>query len=100
MIAQTLEEKAQEYNLQPAEYALLNSGQRDFLARLDKFEAPYLEEKLLSDGVFNSREEYQEAFIEFKKYLALNKFSNKVLGMISEKVDRLWHQFILFTASR
>ena len=84
--------------LKPAAHALLNSEQRGFLERLDKFEAPYLEEKLIGEGKFSSKGEYQEAFTEFKKFSALNIFyPNKRIGMPSEKVDEVWHQFILFT---
>lgn len=86
------------YNgLEPAEHALVTREQRDFLERLGSFEAPYLEEKLLSEGVFDSSEEYQRAFTEFKRYAALNEMGNSPLGMSSKRVDEVWHQFILFT---
>ena len=77
------------HNIQPNHYELFN--------RLDNFQAPYLEEKLLKDGVFNSPEEYQEAFREFKKFVGLVAISKEKLGMTSKLVDQVWHQFILFT---
>ena len=51
----------------------LSEEQKDFVRSLDKFEAPYVEEKLLKDGKFESSEEYKEAFTEFKKYMTLIK---------------------------
>ncbi len=68
-----------------------------FMKRLEKFEAPFLEEKLVEKGIFSSHEEYAETFSEFKKYVALGKLTGKPLGMTSKKVDEVWHQFILFT---
>ncbi len=95
-----LENKVMNYeltDLKPAHYALINREQRELLGNLEKFQAPYLEEKLLQEGKFSSKKEYVEAFTEFKKYVALNKFSSKPLGMTSKKIDEVWHQFILFT---
>jgi hypothetical protein len=84
MLTATLEDELKDY--------------QDHLDKLEDFEAHYLEKKLLQERVFNSREEYQEAFTEFKKYAALsNIFEGEQLGMVSEKVDAVWHQFILFT---
>jgi len=68
-----------------------------FLDKLNQFEAPFLEEKLLQNGKFKSKEDYQKAFVEFKKYAALVKISGKKLGMTSKEIDEVWHQFILFT---
>jgi len=82
----------------PLNFDSLTAEQRDLLYRLDKFEAPlYLEEKLLKEGKFDSPEDYKEAFTEFKKFVALTQLYSKRLGMISKKVDDIWHQFILFT---
>jgi len=76
----------------------LTGKQKDLLYDLDNFEAPYLEERLLSDGKLKNSEEYREVFIEFKKYVALNKISGKkMMTMLSDQVDEVWHQFILFT---
>jgi len=87
-----------EYNgLEPVNEYKLTRNQREFLKKLGSFEAPYLEEKLLESKEFNSIEKYQEAFTEFKKYVALAKFFGKNMSMTSKKVDELWHQFILFT---
>ena len=61
-----------------------------------------LTEKCVDSGVFNSKSEYNVAADECKKWLALCVvFANSgtELGMISEKVDEVWHQFILFTLS-
>lgn len=61
------------------------------------FEAPYIEEKLYKEGKFNSKEEYESAFTELKKYFILLQTEGKDTPMMSEKVDAVWHQFILFT---
>ena len=45
---------------------------------------------------YNS-DEYQEAFTEFKKYVGLIGMHGQQLAMMSEPVDNVWHQFILFT---
>ena len=61
-----------------------------------------VEEKCMDSGVFNSKLEYDTAKDECKKWLALCiVFANSGvrLGMVSEKVDEVWHQFILFTLS-
>lgn len=81
----------------PRQGILLADNQKDFLRRLSTFEAPYLEEKLRSEGLITNREEFAETFTEFKKYVALTKLTGRELGMRSTKVDNVWHQFILFT---
>jgi hypothetical protein len=70
---------------------------RQMFEVLSFFQAPYLEEKLLAKGKFLSKDEYEEAFRELKKYFVLCHVSSDGVGMISETVDEVWHQFILFT---
>ena len=76
----------------------LTDEQFDSLSRLERFEAPYVEEKLLKDGKL-VREDYQEAFTEFKRYVALVNLNKGrgAMSMSSKEVDEVWHQFILFT---
>jgi len=81
----------------PLDDAPLTADQRRMLDQLDRFEAPYLEEKLIAAGNFASTTEYQTAFIEFKKYAALGQIFDGPLAMASREVDEVWHQFILFT---
>lgn len=59
-------------------------------------DAPFLREKLLSDGIFASEEAFESAFLEWKKYMALTKWEGP-LAMTSKDVDAVWHQYILFT---
>lgn len=66
-------------------------------AALAAFQAPYLEEKLLAEGVFDDAEAYEVAFREFKRYAWLASRTEGSLPMTSEAVDDVWHQFILFT---
>lgn len=61
------------------------------------YRAPFLEQKLMQSQVFRNAKDFNTAFDEFKKYCLLNKLGYQNLGMHSEKVDALWHQFILFT---
>lgn len=75
----------------------LSEAEIDFLEKLAVFEAPFLEEKLLADSVFPSSQAYQDAFNEFKKYVALSRFFGNDLAMASTHIDNIWHQFILFT---
>ncbi len=84
-------------SLKPEIRQSLSREQESFVHSLDSFEAPYLQEKLLSDAKFSSTEGYQEAFTEFKRYIALMGLHGKKASMASEKVDEVWHQFILFT---
>ena len=67
------------------------------IKRLSDFEAPFLKEKLLMEGKVEDEKEYKKHLKEFKKYIALNMLEDKILGMTNEKVDDVWHQFILFT---
>jgi hypothetical protein len=62
-----------------------------------QFQAPFLEDKLLSTGKFENAQQYGRAFGEFKKYANLVNITNERLPMGSESVDKVWHQFILFT---
>ncbi|MCA1558006.1 MAG: hypothetical protein LC731_05635, partial [Acidobacteria bacterium] len=64
---------------------------------LFSFQAPFLEEKLLDSGVFQTPEELHEAFTELKKYFLLNELNGSPFSMISLRVDTVWHEFILFT---
>lgn len=85
-------------NVAISDRAILGLENLEIIDDLMTFEAPYLEEKLLLDGVFASKEEYDHAFQEFKRYAALCKlFRYNPLGMPSPIVDEVWHSFILFT---
>jgi hypothetical protein len=50
-----------------------------------------VERGLLTDGDFDV------AFTEFKKFVALVRFTGAELGVASDVVDAMWHEFILFT---
>jgi len=98
---ETLADESNKLNygdLCPADYAILDNDQKNLLRKLGNYSSPpYLEEKLIGGGRFESRDEYVEAFTEFKKYVALTQISRIKIGMTSEKIDEVWHQFILFT---
>jgi hypothetical protein len=69
---------------------------RDYFMRLSDYKAPFVQEKLVLDGIF-PMEKYDEAFTELKKYVGLAALHRKPLAMTSRTIDDVWHQFILFT---
>jgi hypothetical protein len=66
--------------------------------RVLEFEAPYLEEKYVSTGLAENREQAASLFLELKRYLVLAGTETKPLPMMSALVDAAWHQFILYSA--
>ncbi|MBI4440850.1 hypothetical protein HY639_01665 [Candidatus Woesearchaeota archaeon] len=84
-------------SVRPKDYNLRSIEERLFFEKLEAFEAPFLEEKLLDKGVFQTQQDYQIVFSEFKKYVALIKTTGQSIPMTSKAVDEVWHQFILFT---
>ena len=75
----------------------LTDTRRAWLSRLESFEAPYLAAKMLRDGTFMTRRQFDEAFREFKNFVAVAVLVDDGVGMVSVDVDAVWHQFILFT---
>ncbi|WP_136624766.1 glycine-rich domain-containing protein [Mycobacterium pseudokansasii] len=72
----------------------LQTGMRQALA----FDAPYVIERLLKDGVADTHTLADEVFSEVKKYLVLCELTpGAAIGMYSGLVDAAWHTFILFT---
>lgn len=64
---------------------------------LASYQAPFLMDRLLDRGIFNSEAAYAAHFDEFKKYVDVVKTFNRPTAMISEAVDEVWHDLILFT---
>jgi hypothetical protein len=65
---------------------------------LDDRDFGYLENRLVGPGKdFNTPSQYQEALGEYKKFLAIAVTTEGDIGMISHKVDSVWHENILFT---
>lgn len=63
------------------------------------FEAPYLVEKLVQEGVAATPEEAEGLFREVKRYVVLATADrSRVYEMHSLLVDQAWHQFVLYTA--
>ena len=81
----------------PPRYHLLGEREQQYFKDLQAYEAPWLYEKLVQEKQVTSEEDYQLRFTEWKKYVALLRISAEGLGMVSQRVDMLWHQFILFT---
>ena len=70
---------------------------KDMIADVESYSAPFLKDTLLEKEVFKTEEEYNEAFKEFKRYVGLIAAYDKPLPMLSDKVDEVWHQLILYT---
>ncbi len=63
------------------------------------YQAPFLIEKLVKQGLAQTDEEAAALFAEVKKYIILAQSDNdKLWHMFSLRVDEAWHQFILYTA--
>lgn len=68
------------------------------LAEALEYEAPFLIEKLVKDGVVESADDGRALFREVKRYLVVTAADRTVAwAMYSMSVDHIWHQFILFT---
>ncbi len=94
-LEQTLVEAGKDFTVLPCEYHKLGEREQDYFTRLQAYQAPWLAERILGQGV--SAAEFAGAFNEFKRYAALLTISDQLLGMVSKKVDSVWHEFILFT---
>lgn len=70
---------------------------KEIISDIESYSAPFLKDKLLEKEVFKSEEEYNEAFKEFKRYVGLIDAYDKPLPMLSDSVDEVWHQLILYT---
>ena len=81
----------------PPSFSSLGQKEQQYFLDLEQYQAPWLSEKLVQEKEVESQEDYEQRFRELKKYVALLKISQEPLGMVSTKVDNLWHQFILFT---
>lgn len=63
------------------------------------YEAPFLIEKLLKERISESRDDAEALFIEFKRFVVLDRtHPEKGWEIGSRRIDEVWHQFILFTA--
>lgn len=73
------------------------AGDADWWRRLKGFELRELAEKTIEEDEIEDESVFDQAFAEFKKYVALVRWTNDSLAMTSQRVDAVWHQFILFT---
>lgn len=63
---------------------------------IDNFSAPYVLEKLVTEGKLEGEDLIAIEFA-FKRFMKLVLTSTKPLAMIDRRVDGYWHMFILFT---
>lgn len=61
------------------------------------FEAPYLIEKALEEGLAETTDEAQDLFLEVKRYIVLSHASKARWEIFSHRVDEVWHNFVLYS---
>lgn len=80
---------------------LLSTENTDAPSRLIEavdYEAPFVIEKLLEEGVVDTARQGRALFLEAKRYMILCEIdTTKSWLTYSPRVDQAWHQFILFT---
>tara|TARA_B100000287_G_C20522390_1_gene737490 strand:+ start:160 stop:639 length:480 start_codon:yes stop_codon:yes gene_type:complete len=66
---------------------------------LMKFECPeFLIKRLLSKNIFDDAKYIIELFEEWKRYVSISMSNQELkIPMLSNEVDEVWHNFILFT---
>lgn len=71
----------------------------EFIDAVSRYDAPFLIGKLRKNHVFASDDEARALFRELKRYFLIN-FSDpdRAYSIVSNRVDEVWHQFILFSA--
>jgi hypothetical protein len=75
----------------------MSISEAKFGAVLD-YKADFLTEKLLKEGIVESRTEAEDLFLEVKRYLVLDRlYPESKWQMYSRRIDEVWHQFVLFT---
>lgn len=80
-----------------AEEAPVSSSRRRWQDAL-AYRAPFLEKKLLERRLVTSRDEAAALFDEIKRFLVLQEMNrDRSLPMYSERLDEVWHHFVLFT---
>jgi len=82
---------------EPREDSHLTESQRELVRKIGAYDAPFLRERLLENGTFESETEFEESFAEYKKFVALRAVYGPGQAMGGTKVDKVWHQHILFT---
>jgi hypothetical protein len=87
---------SEQLSVKPRSFSSLDEGMKQYFRELSAYEAPFLKEKMLLEGECTAAQ-YEERFLEFKKFIGLARMYREPLGMPSKEVDGVWHQFILFT---
>lgn len=73
----------------------VTNEQFEILKAIDEYDLWFITERLNKNSI--PAHLVSQAAIEFKKYIALFGLGYETIGMISEEVDEVWHNFILFT---
>src|SRR5262245_57347806 len=75
---------------------MLNKSVDDYREAIE-FPAPYLIEKLVTEGYVRSTDRAIALFREVKRYIVLCELTNQSWEMYSTCVDEAWHQFLLYS---
>lgn len=74
----------------------LTNDQIRMLCAIESYDLWFVAERLKKDGAVELHL-IDQAIKEFKRYMALVALGYRELAMISQEVDEVWHNFILFT---
>lgn len=61
------------------------------------YEAPFLIDKIIEEGIAETRAEAEALFLEVKRYIVLSHATGARLEIFSHHVDEVWHNFVLYT---
>lgn len=64
---------------------------------LKSYDFQPLRERMLNLGYFKDEDTFNAYFTELKKFFDVARDNNGSVAMISQDVDEVWHQFLLFT---
>jgi hypothetical protein len=64
-------------------------------AYIDQYDLSFIKLRMREEGCH--WEDFEELVREFKRFIKLVMVGEKPLAMVNERIDRLWHTFILFT---
>ncbi len=74
----------------------LTSRQRVMLDAIENYELGFLVERLKRKEAVRA-DLIDEAVYEFRRYMALVALGHQDIAMVSQDVDEVWHNFIVFT---
>lgn len=84
-------------NAKPDYLNWLGEEKSNILSKLDNWEMPFVEEKLIENG-HSTKENVMEHILWYKQFMSFKVLRPEIrCGMFSDIIDGVWHQHILFT---